>query len=324
MFCSRPLTANESVEHFPVGKRVAFDSKRGRLWVICTSCQRWNLAPIEDRWEALEDLERITRNRGRLLSQTENIALIRAEDIDVVQVGRAPLAEEAWWRYGKVLRNRQRQHAALAIVGGALQLTAFFAAGVGGVWGTHPLNRGLRWLRFGTHAWRGQKQCVLCESPLTHLTYRRSQHLVLASAHGDYVVELRCSVCGYDGRDAGYVFTGTEAQALMRRVLAYYNYAGAGEPLFKDAASRIERAGSANEFVRSMAKRHYYVEMGRKQRELALALEIAVNDDAERELLEMELRELELRWQEEEELAAIIDGELTHLPALEKLRLKLR
>jgi hypothetical protein len=32
---------------------------------------------------------------------------------------------------------------------------------------------------------------------------------------------------------------------------------------------------------------------------------------------------LEARWREEEELAAIVDGELTELPMLERLRLKL-
>ena len=324
MFCNKPLGENQSIARFPVSKRVAFDNKRGRLWAICSSCQRWNLAPIEERWEALEDLERMTRDNGRLLSQTENIALIRTEDIDVVQVGRAPLTEEAWWRYGRELLRRQRQNTIVTLAGGAAQLGLFFAVGFAGVWGTKRLNRGVRWARFGSHAWRGRKHCVLCGSPLTELTYRRAQYLVLTPMDEEYTVELRCSVCGFDGRDAGYIFRGAEAHRLMRRVLAYYNYAGAGEPLIKDATARIERAGSAREFVRSMAKRRYYVEMGKKEHELALALEIAVNDDAERELLEMELKELEERWREEEELAGIVDGELTHIPALERLRLKLR
>ncbi|MGH7481576.1 MAG: hypothetical protein ACRELV_05430 [Longimicrobiales bacterium] len=51
-----------------------------------------------------------------------------------------------------------------------------------------------------------------------------------------------------------------------------------------------------------------------------LALEIALNDTTERELLQLELAELERRWREEEELAAIIDGDLTPVPALERLR----
>lgn len=46
-----------------------------------------------------------------------------------------------------------------------------------------------------------------------------------------------------------------------------------------------------------------------------LALEIALNDDAERRLMLMEIEAIEARWREEEEIAAIIDGELTPLPA---------
>lgn len=35
MFCQRSLGANEIVETFPVGRRLAFDEARGRLWVVC-------------------------------------------------------------------------------------------------------------------------------------------------------------------------------------------------------------------------------------------------------------------------------------------------
>src|SRR5687768_16885916 len=111
IFCHTDLPPNQTLEHFPVGRRVAFDPARGRLWAICPACRRWNLAPIEERWEALEELERLTRDHGRLLSQTEHIALLRAEDLDVLRVGRAKLVEEAWWRYGQELQRRQtRSH----------------------------------------------------------------------------------------------------------------------------------------------------------------------------------------------------------------------
>ena len=52
MFCNGPLGRNDALEHFPVGRRLAFDGEKGRLWVICPSCARWNLTPLEERWEA--------------------------------------------------------------------------------------------------------------------------------------------------------------------------------------------------------------------------------------------------------------------------------
>ena len=46
MFCKKPLESNEVVESFPVGRRLAFDAAKGRLWVVCRKCQRWNLTPL--------------------------------------------------------------------------------------------------------------------------------------------------------------------------------------------------------------------------------------------------------------------------------------
>ena len=99
LVCHTPFPANEELEHFSTSNRVAYDAERGRLWAICRSCKRWSLAPIEERWEALEELEKLVKDRAKLLSQTDNVALLRAGELDVVRVGRANLTEEAWWRY---------------------------------------------------------------------------------------------------------------------------------------------------------------------------------------------------------------------------------
>ena len=45
MFCKKALGTNEVVETFPVGRRLAFDATKGRIWVVCRRCERWNLAP---------------------------------------------------------------------------------------------------------------------------------------------------------------------------------------------------------------------------------------------------------------------------------------
>ena len=54
LFCKKALGNNEALESFPVGKRLAFDAAKGRLWVVCSHCERWNLSPLEERWEAIE------------------------------------------------------------------------------------------------------------------------------------------------------------------------------------------------------------------------------------------------------------------------------
>lgn len=55
LYCHASLGQNPLIEHCPIGQRLAFDPVRGRLWVVCRACERWNLTPFEDRWEALED-----------------------------------------------------------------------------------------------------------------------------------------------------------------------------------------------------------------------------------------------------------------------------
>ena len=105
--CYAPLGANEALEHFPVGRRVAFDAARGRLWAICGECAQWNLAPLDERWEAVEECERLFRGT-RLRYWTGNVGLAwLAGDTELVRIGEALRPEVAAWRYGRVLTRRR-------------------------------------------------------------------------------------------------------------------------------------------------------------------------------------------------------------------------
>ena len=118
LFCKASLGANEAVEHFPVGRRLAFDAGKGRLWVVCPRCQRWNLTPLEERWEAIEEAERQFRGE-RLRAQTDNIGMAKLrEGTELVRIGPALRPELAAWRYGRVFGARLRKRAAM-LAGGA-------------------------------------------------------------------------------------------------------------------------------------------------------------------------------------------------------------
>jgi hypothetical protein len=100
LFCHTDLGANHHLPAFPVGRRLAYDAKKGRLWVICTRCGRWNLTPLEERWEAIDDSERLFRGT-RLRMSTDNIGLAQFRGgFELVRVGPALLPEIASWRYG--------------------------------------------------------------------------------------------------------------------------------------------------------------------------------------------------------------------------------
>ena len=133
LFCNAALGRNDVLETFPVGRRFAYDAAKGRLWVVCHACQRWNLTPLEERWEAIDAAERLYRGT-RLRASTENVGLARvAGGIDLVRVGRALLPEFAAWRYGSQLTARRRRHAVQsvpAIVIGGAGFAASIAASV--------------------------------------------------------------------------------------------------------------------------------------------------------------------------------------------------
>jgi hypothetical protein len=116
LHCHRALGRNEAIEEFPIGRRLAFDAAKGRLWAVCGACGRWNLSPIEERWEAVESCERVYRTR-KLRAQTDNIGLARlADGTDLIRIGMPLRPEFAAWRYGGVFRRRL--HKRIAIMGG--------------------------------------------------------------------------------------------------------------------------------------------------------------------------------------------------------------
>jgi putative FmdB family regulatory protein len=128
LFCSRDLGRNEALETFPVGRRLAYDAAKGRLWVVCRVCERWNLTPLEERWEAIEQAER--RFRGtRLRAATDQVGLARlADGTDLVRIGRPLFPEFAAWRYGDQFGRRRRRQLAIG-AGGAAAFVGLLVAG---------------------------------------------------------------------------------------------------------------------------------------------------------------------------------------------------
>lgn len=330
LVCNTPFPPNESLDHFPLGLRVAFDPSRGRLWAICRDCKRWSLAPIEERWEVLDELEKIVRDKARLLSQTENIALLRSGRLEIVRVGRANLAEQSWWRYGSELATRRKNYKTLTTAGavgagaaiwGGMALAGLGFVGAWILWDKLPgaIPDAARWFRFGGDVWRGRAECPRCGRAFHRVPYRKRGDLILR--HTQEVepagIAYRCPGCG-DHREGGLHLHGREAEHTLRRALAYHHFEGASERTVSSATRLIQEAGSPSDLTRILLKDgKRLADLGRTG---GIALEIAANESSEQRLLEMELSELEAHWETEEELAAIIDGELTPLPLLEALR----
>lgn len=298
--------------------------------MVCRGCRRWSLTPLEDRWEALEELEKLTRDKSHLLSQTDNIALLRAGPLEIVRVGRAQLAEEAWWRYGRELASRRKKWNQMGVAGsvaaGAVMLGGWATGGMTffGAWlimghGKETVRDGARWLRFGSSAWHGKERCPGCGHEFRTVPFSDRAALALFPGEhpGKMDVVARCPKCGAY-RDGGLRLQGDQAERTLRRILAYHHFAGASERRVISAAKLIQEAGSPQDLARIVVRDGR--RLGDIQRTGGIALEIAVNEATEQHLLELELAELEAHWKREEELAEIVDGELTPLPMLESLR----
>ena len=130
LHCHHALGKNDSVEAFPIGRRLAFDTDDGRLWVVCIACGRWNLTPLDERWEAIEQSERLFRAQ-KLRAQTDNVGLARLRDgTELIRIGKPLRPEFAAWRYGAVFRRRFQHRA--AIVSGAATAVGLSALALAG------------------------------------------------------------------------------------------------------------------------------------------------------------------------------------------------
>ncbi len=324
LVCNEPFRPNDALEHLNLGSRVACDPIRGRLWQICAACKRWSLVPIESRWEALEELEKILTDRARLLHRTENIALFEAGPLEIVRVGRARMREQAWWRFGREFRDRRERHRRLAVAGAAAAGgviagsmatggISFVAAWI--LWRRMPgvVAGGARWLRFRGSALKDPGACGRCGFPLPSVRFRSREDLVATGDQGFAGVRLPCPRCrrrGHPGEgEGGRRLDPHDASRVLRRVLAYHHFAGSSEKRVEEAVRLIDFAGGTERLPEQILGEG--AALGSLSDAGQVALEIAVHEECERMLLEMELRELEAHWRREEELAAIIDGELT-------------
>lgn len=324
LFCHGSLGTNEVVERFPIGRRLAFDSAKGRLWVVCRKCERWNLTPLEERWEAIEDCER-QFSAARLKVATDNIGMARLpEGLELVRVGTALRPEFASWRYGDQFGKRRRRHVLYSFAGAAAFAGIVFigpSTGLlaGGGWGM----------------WQGM-------NALVKLVQKRRPRLRLSLPGEDKIVTLRKDHLEHSELsrdDAGWLLRlsydpgeglgfrtnyrmvdlrGADAMRVAGQLLPKINSKGATarevqhaaqlvgeyrdhERLFKSQARSVPRARISSKASSSWAA------ISKFPNYVKLALEMATHEEQERRAMEGELALLAAAWAQAEEVAKIAD-----------------
>lgn len=330
LFCHLDLGANEAVEHFPVGRRLAFDAAKGRLWVVCRKCERWNLTPIEERWEAIEECERSYRGT-KLRVSTDQIGLARiSEGLELVRIGKPQRPEFAAWRYGDQFGRRRRRNIiqGTAIVVGAgtipfVGLALGLSLGGGGGFMFQAANLGY------TQFVRRRVVARVRDNHGTFLRVRASDALETAmlepTTHEAWGLRLmhRPVADGafpswHHGNDQDHTdVRGEDAMRAAAQLLPLLNSKGASSKQVREAvvlATEHENAPVTFErAVRLAVTKPSWKVYGKGALlslvppELRLALEMASHEDSERRAFEGELYLLEDAWREAEEIAAISD-----------------
>jgi hypothetical protein len=177
-------------------------------------------------------------------------------------------------------------------------------------WKDAPVADVLRWRRFGWAAWHGRETCPHCLSDLRALRYDLAWWVYpLAGPDGRIGVGVPCQRCDPWTPEKLYRLQGDVAENVLRRLLAYVNVGGASDRRLGEAVGLIERSGSAQDFAHQATAAHRSLwKMGRAG---VVGLEIALGEVAESGWLEAGAKAIEFVWRQEEELARIIDEELT-------------
>lgn len=329
IFCNASLGGNEAVEHFPVGRRLAFDAARGRLWAVCPLCGRWNLTPLEERWEAVEECERLFSST-RVRVSTEQIGLARlGEGTELVRIGEPLRPEFAAWRYGEQFGARLRRSwltagSALGVgaaLAGAALVTPAALVLLAGVPVAELLKRRLARtpdemdLVRSTMALKdGAGEPILSTGrSITRARLRTGEEhengwaldvqtqRYEPNSKGHYMVDPR-----------NHLLAGAPAQRAATLLLARSNLRGGTRSEVAGAVARLDRFGGSGEyFLQAEADARKagwgYRDLWGMPPEIRLALEMATHEDSERRAMEGELAELEAYWRDAEAIAAVAD-----------------
>ena len=336
LFCHGRLGTNDAIERFAVGRRLAFDAAKGRLWVVCGRCRRWNLTPLEERWEAIEECERAFR-ATRLRSSTPNIGMARlSSGLVLIRVGKPLRPELAAWRYVDVIRRRRvvalaASGVAFAAIAG-IGYGAYALTGVGSI-GSILLMARDAWLKdHAIHRVRISPDRWFTVRP----RYLSSATWLPPNSDGQIGLELRNFK-----RKEPVRLTGPDAQRALRPILAHLNRRVGSRTVVNDALHLLDQIGGSPFRERDAARvlwvRHIHRIARRARPSIRaglmpeamhafdtgqawplhlktmspaerLALEIDSAEADERELLAGELAGLEAAWREAEEVAAIADN----------------
>jgi hypothetical protein len=327
IYCAKGLEHNDALETFPVGRRLAFDPVHGRLWVVCRACQRWNLSPLEERWEAIESAEKLFRDT-RMRVSTDNIGMARLRDgVELIRIGDPQRPEMAAWRYGDAFGRRRKRQMIITggvLAGAAVVVGAGVAAMVGG--GAFMFVGGFRGMLDSIiHGPARAKIAMVNPGYGGALRVERRHARMSSLLQGEPGAPFALRLEHTRGTE---ILTGDIAMRAAAQILPAINRFGGSKKEVGDAVSMLEESGGSLKTVQRIQHRSGSKTNDRAAERLVdavkydesitgtfhrlplrdrLALEMALHEEQEHRAMLGELQELERAWRDADEIARIAD-----------------
>ena len=308
---------------------------------MCPSCDQWNLVPVEERWETLEECERLVEG-AEVRAGDSGVGVARtAAGLELLKASGLSDADIANARYGRRLQRRQRvlqaTFAALGLTAIGVGIRAAMSSGSGivgayagglvgyglfRIWRAPPIG----WLRVVVPSgrtliiwpWQLKKVRLVMRSenaPPELVVPRLGEDLRLS---GDEAVDvLACLLPQVNGPDC--------VDASIRRAVNDVTEAeAAGRRQVKKARKKKAKGTDPAPQTGLRPWQHLAVLVARRPLitafpEYRLALEMAVMEELERRELSRYARSLGEAWGDEEEIASIADDLLTPVELRERL-----
>ena len=320
LICHRDLGRNRVLRLFPVGERVAFAPETGRIWAICSSCGEWNLAPMNERWEAVEECA-TTYAAALERAEGDGVAVAATDGLELIQIGSGE-GHLTTLRYREKLRTRERGASLRTWSRRATQAGLIIAAGWAGglLAGFNGIGMGI----FGSlvlwEVLQSLANPVVLRLPVganqdTEVTRRDLREVRLVPGDGDgWLLRIR----------PGLELRGHAAIEAARYLLPLLNRTALTHDRLRKAQNYIAKKGTTAKEVFAAAAmrrgRRRTARLARLDPHIRLALEIVASQAEESRATSGDLDALRRAWKQAHELAVIQDGLLERPTVLQRLR----
>ncbi len=296
------------------GHRLAYDPDKGRLWNVCSACSRWTLTPLESRWETLEACEEVVQKEGKVRFSTAHLSLVEVGEGELIRVGHPPRPESVDWRYGPrsgrtgpVSSFWARLIAKLPSppIGGYDPYKGFEGAMGSASWLASPFLENASPLTYLFSQVPLAPVCPACHGPLAlkPWDFQRIEFLSLEESPG---ILASCALCRTE-----VTLELAEARPVLRVGLSLVTPPGALRGIAPDAAEGLDSLGGPLRFLQLLSSSRSL--LGELDLSRKAGLIISLDEMAEMDALEAE-------WQKAEEMAFIMDGELSDISGFESFR----